>query len=677
MVWYPYRRYYWRRRRPNWITPWRTRRSFRRRRYKHRRVRAKFKLPSIPIRQWQPKSIRYCHIKGLECLCLFNQARLSFNSVMYKESFVPEGYPGGGGFSVMKFTLQNLYEMHQKCYNWWTQSNEDLPLCRYLGCKLKFYSSENFDYIVKYDNTLPATSNKLTYPSTQPSMLLMSSHKKIIPSRKTNPKRKPYTIVKVKPPAKLENKWYFQKEFREIPLVVLYTAPTNLKQFYINSQKENNNITINSINTSLITNRDFKLAIWPFKIDGTTTLYMWEYVGDEPEGEELCKYMIPLTNIRQFTQGGCYKDIHPTSDTRENIIQYCTRIQQYTGNPFVPEHREGKLGGRFYSSKTGPQTFATWWKANPEIQKKVSDVVDNGGKMQITRIHDPLVEKYRYNPFRDTGQRTQMYLLKCSESTQARTAWDPPDNPDIILNGFPLWLNIWGYIDFQIKLGAIQSIEGNTMLVFKTDALKPNTNKPIVVIDSDYLNGKSPYQDKVSKEDSNNWWPSVQYQTEQINLIAQTGPGTTKLYDKTSEQIVVKYDFRFKWGGEPAKMINVENPSKQIRYPLPSDEFKQPSLQSPAQAYETLLYSFDQRYDQLTKQALNRITKDWDVTDIVSPITEPTGAVPVLPTYPQATQETETEKKEKEALLLQLINQRQQQQQLRLRIVDLMKQMDL
>ena len=33
---------------------------------------------------------------------------------MYKESFVPEGYPGGGGFSVMKFTLQNLYEMHQK-----------------------------------------------------------------------------------------------------------------------------------------------------------------------------------------------------------------------------------------------------------------------------------------------------------------------------------------------------------------------------------------------------------------------------------------------------------------------------------------------------------------------------------------------------------------------------------
>nr|UGV36515.1 MAG: ORF1 [TTV-like mini virus] len=680
MAWYPYRRRWFPRRR-YWPTARRARRAFRRRRYYRRRVRHKYKLPAITLKQWQPSSIRLCHIKGLECLCLFNEARLAFNSILYKESFVPPGFPGGGGFSVMKFTLENLYDMHQKCTNWWTQSNEDLPLCRYLGCTIKCYSSENVDYIIKYSTSLPATSNKLTYPSTQPSMMLMSSHKRIIPSRKTNPRKKPYTKIRIRPPSKLENKWYFQKDFRTVPLLVLYAAPTNLKQFYINSQRENNNITLNSINTQLITNRDFTQAIWPFKVEGTKTLYMWEYIGPETGSTSdplKCRHCIPMTDIRHFTQGGSIDEIYP-HNPQNHIADYCSKIQLYMGNPFVPEHREHKQGGKFYMSLFGPQTFATKWKEKNEINTKIHELIDNtlGGSMTMTEIHQPLIEKYRYNPFRDTGHTTQMYLLKCNEQTQAATAWDPPTNPDIILEGFPLWLNIWGYVDFQIKLGAIQSIETNTMLVVKSEALQPSTKKALVFIDNDYLNGRSPWQDTIDPSDIKRWWPQVQYQQQQINEIAKTGPGAPKLYDKTSEQITIKYDFKFKWGGEPARMITVENPSKQIKYPLPSDESKTTSLQSPAQAYESLLYTFDQRHNQLTKQALERITKDWDITDIVSPITEPTGSVPALATYPQETQTETTQKEEKEALLLRLIQQRQQQQQLRLGIINLMKQMDL
>ncbi len=298
-------------------------------------------------------------------------------------------------------------------------------------------------------------------------------------------------------------------------------------------------------------------------------------------------------------------------------------------------------------------------------------------KMQLTRVQQPLVEQYRYNPFRDTGQTTQMYLLKCTEDTEVNTAWNPPDNPEIILEGFPLWLNIWGYVDFQIRLGALQSILTKTMLVIKSKALYPETNKPLVFIDSDYLNNKSPYETTVNPDDAKRWYPQVQYQTQQINLIAQTGPGTPKLYDKTSEQITIKYDFLFKWGGNPPKMITVENPLKQIAFPMPSDESKTTSLQSPAHAYETLLYSFDQRHNELTKKALERITKDWQFTSVLSPTTEPTGAVQVLPTFPQEPQEKATQEKEKETLLHQLLEQRNQQQQLRLGILKLMKQLDL
>ncbi len=595
---------------------------------------------------------------------------------MYKESIVPPGFPGGGGFSVMKFTLSNLYDMHQKCSNWWTNSNENLPLCRYLGCRIKCYASATFDYIIKYSTSLPAHSTKLTYPSTQPSMLMMSTNKKIVPSRKTNPRKKPYTILKIRPPSKLENKWYFQKEIRELPLLVLYAAPTSLTQFYINTQAENNNVTLYSINTQVVTNRNFKQPVWPIKVDGTKSIYLWEYTGQDFHTgmtDFQCKHLIPLTNIRHFTQGSSYAEAYPTS-LQDKHADYCKNINMYTGNPFVKEHRQTE--GVLLISETGPNTFADQWK-NKELNIKSNQIMNNNTPMTLTILQQHLIETYRYNPFRDTGSTTQMYLLKCDEDTQALTAWNPPNNPDIILEGFPLWLNIWGYTDFQHKLGAYQNIETNCMLVFKSEALSPSTKKPIVLIDQDYLNNRSPFEETVNDTDKNRWYPQLQYQTQEMNKIALTGPGTPKLYTKTSDQIVIKYDFYFKWGGDPARMVNVENPLKQIVYPMPSDEHKTTSLQSPAQAIETVMYSFDQRRNEITKRALERITQDWDITNLLSSITETTGELPAIQTYPQETQKETTTEKEKEKILLQLIEQRNRQQQLRLGIINLMKQLDL
>nr|AZK35867.1 hypothetical protein ORF1 [Torque teno mini virus 10] len=667
MVWYPAYNYYrsWRR---NRFRRWRIRRPLRtRRRRRHRVRRTKRKKTSIPIRQWQPNSIRKCHIKGLECLLLFNDSSLAFNSTMYKDSIVPPGFPGGGRFSVMKFILQNLYDMHKHCYNWWTSSNQDLPLCRYLGCKIRCYRSEFIDYIIKFDTNLPATSNKLTYPSTQPSMMMISSHKYLIPSRKTNKNRKPYKTIRIRPPAKLQNKWYFQKELQSLPLLVIHTAAASLTQYYINTFNENNNITINSINTTMITNREFRQTIWPFKQFATTAHYFYEYTEAEPTNNNfLCKHLVPLTNIRQFTQGSTFAEAKAT---------YCDNFQKFTGNPFVLEHRN--THGNYYYSTTGPATFTSKWKALNKEDAKTNEIQDNNTTMALTKVIEPLIEKYRYNPFKDTGKSTAMYLLKCDESTlDPNTSWNPPPNPDIILTGFPLWLNIWGYLDFQIRLEAYSSIMTNTLLVIKTDAFTPKPKHPIVLIDSDYFNNRSPFEESVNELDKNRWYPQTQYQTQQINKIAQTGPGTPKLYKKTSDQITIEYDFYFKWGGDPARMITVNNPSKQIIYPMPSDEHATTSLQNPAQAIDTTLYSFDQRHDSITKTALQRLQRDWDITNILSSITETTGTVPEVQGALQNTQTQETTEKEKEALLLQLLNQQHKQQQLRHGIFQLMKQLD-
>ncbi len=73
---------------------------------------------------------------------------------MYEESIVPNHWPGGGSFSVTKYTLNALFSLHEKCRNWWTGSNIDLPLCRYKGCSLKFYQCKWTDYVVKNTNRI-------------------------------------------------------------------------------------------------------------------------------------------------------------------------------------------------------------------------------------------------------------------------------------------------------------------------------------------------------------------------------------------------------------------------------------------------------------------------------------------------------------------------------------------
>nr|UGV34151.1 MAG: ORF1 [TTV-like mini virus] len=667
-----------------WITPYysrwrryrfwprRSRRTFRwRRRRRRYRVRPyRKKKPNIILRQWQPACIRKCHIKGLECLMMFNEARLPFNSVMYKESTVPPGFPGGGGFVVMKFTLENLYDMHQHCYNWWTNSNQDLPLCRYLGCRIRCYRSELIDYIIKFDTNLPGTSNKLTYPSTQPSMIMMSTHKHIITSRQTNKNKKPYKTFRIPPPAKLENKWYFQKDLRNLPLLIIHASAASLTKYYINPTSENNNITLYSINTQLITNRDFRTAIWPHKRIATKSYYIYEYTHPEPAQDDfLCRHVVPLTNIREYTQGSSYTEANLTYHIDKN--NYCQNILRYCGNPFVKEHRE--TTGAYYHSEVSPTEFAEKWK-NKDENAKIKDL-EITPKMQLTKIQEPIIEQYRYNPFTDTGNTTAMYLLKCDQETlDPNTAWEN-NNLDVELDGFPLWLNIWGFVDFQIRLGAYQNIMTNTLLVLKSQALKPTPKHPIVLIDSDYFNNKSPYEDDVNPQDRNRWYPQLQYQTQEINKLALTGPGVPKLYPKTSDQITIEYDFLFKWGGEPAKMINVDNPSKQIVYPMPSDQCKTTSLQSPAQAIESTLYTFDQRYDNITNTALERLQRDWNITNILSSITETAGKIPETTTPLQKAPSETTQKEEKEALLLQLIEQQHKQQQLRFGILQLMKQL--
>lgn len=676
MPWYyPKRRRRYRRR---WRT-WRFGRPIRRYPRRRRRVR-KFplqKLKKIFLEQWQPPSIRKCHIKGLNCLVYVNQKRLSWNSTIYDNSIVPEHEPGGGGFAVMKFTLSNLWDLHQKCQNWWTASNENLPLCRYMGLRLRCYRADTVDYVLAWQNSGPFVSNKLTYTSCQPAMFLMRKNKIIVTSKKTNNRKKPYKTIRIRPPSLLENKWYFQQEFCNQTLVILHAAPISLDHYYISTSSENNNISITHLNTQFITNQNFggdkyKNEHWPVRGTGTTTMYLYRYDGNSPLNNPdnfLIADICPITYIRQPKEGASYNEAKVVDHNLQESAYKQHLHEKYAGSIFN-KHNLAQEHPMFYST-INPTTMFNNFNNNSANTLKLSSIEPHS--RAFTPVQDEFVTYTRYNPNRDTGQTTKMWLTPNNKDLQN---WEPPEDPKLSLEGFPLWLNIFGFIDFQKQLKELIAVDNQYILCFRTSETIPKYPHTFVVIDNQFRENKSPYLDYLKESDYNSFYPKVLNQVNSINDITESGPGTAKLEQRHSEEIKIEYDFYFKWGGDPAKMVTVDNPCNQAIYPVPRNVNEKPSLQGPAQGYETVVWSFDQRNYQLTKAALERMQKDWETQRDLFSITEPDRTVPMLETLQKVYEKAQTEEEKQETLLKQLQYNKQQQLLLKQRILEMIQRLE-
>lgn len=653
----PYRRRYYRR----WRTGYPFRRRWRRRRYR-RRYKVKRKLSKLHLTQFQPDTIRTCTVKGIQALFVTNKLTLSKNYRQWEHSLMPPHWPGGGGFSITKYSLEGLFEQHELDRNWWTKTNANLPLIRYVKCTLKLYRSEDVDYVIHIYTCQPMLATSQLYLSCQPSMMMMNHKSIFIPSKRTKKSGKNYKKITILPPSQLQNKWYFSKELCKQGLLLLTCAACSFDHYYISTQAQSSSLSFFSLNTNMFKMHNFQQpAVTGYSplTEGTTEKHLWAT-------------QIPVTaaNINTIKFGeliylGETKVNQPgeTVKSKGNWDTYFGSWKNW-GNPFDPEYLS--VPDHILVS-TRPLTSLKTTYGGSDFQTKTLQTGD------FTIITEPLIYSCRYTPDRDTGHNTQAYILSTIKDT---TFLDPPHKEEFKIEGYPLWLMLFGWLDWQRNLKEATNIDRSYMLVVQSPFISPKLPY-YIFLDDPFEQGHSPYTNptetkQLNDTDKNNWFPSTIYQHQTIEKIISSGPGTAKIEGKNSVEAKLEYRFTFKFGGCPPKTEQITDPCDQPIYPIPGDQQNVYSLQNPNIPPETFIWHFDTKRDYLTKAATKRIKTDFSHgTTLFST----TGAMQLEAAPSTQTPQTtpETSEDEEETLLLQLHRQRRKRKRLQQKLLQLME----
>lgn len=129
--------------------------------------------------------------------------------------------PYGGGMTVTKFNLRILYDEFQRGLNFWTGSNVDLDLARFLGWTLTIFRHPEVDFIVTVRTSPPFKDTDYTAAFTHPGVLMMQKKKILVPSLKSRPSRKHTIRIRIGSPKLFEDRWYPQVDLCDVTLAVV------------------------------------------------------------------------------------------------------------------------------------------------------------------------------------------------------------------------------------------------------------------------------------------------------------------------------------------------------------------------------------------------------------------------------------------------------------------------
>ncbi|UJO01863.1 ORF1 [Anelloviridae sp.] len=585
----PYPRNYWRRRRRNWFRTRRTGPFIRRRRRRRYRVRKPFyyrKLKTIKIREWQPRTVKLCKIKGYIPLIICGRDRQTFNFMQYYSSIPRVGQPSGGGWSSIVFSLSALYQQFQRLMNWWTKDNDGLPLTRYLGCKFIFYRSWDTDYIVTWQTCPPMTDTEYKHLNSHPYRQLLTNKNITVPNLVRHQYRHNYVKKRFPPPSLLYNKWYFQQDICNTELLMLTTTAVNLDQFWIPNNEVSNTITFLSLNTNVFQNPNFHNPGGTQGYNPKSTYILWGSGNGTQQTPPNFEDLIYLGDTNHYKLG----------DTKNRNSSQPPQPENLWGNPFYPPHSHHDTV-LYYSTKM-PTSYKDKQETTPKTHAQ------------------PIYVQCRYNPLADTGEGNEVYFKSTSISkNEIHTA---ENNPDILITGFPIWLILWGWPDWIEKAKPINQIALNYYLVIKSRFITPQL-PGYVPLDEFFTHLSQDQEELLTETDKNYWHPRWGYQQKTVNTLGNSGPATPKINKSQSVQVNARYTFYFKWGGCPAPMQHIKDPCEQPKFPVPNNFIQTIQVTDPATEKTTLLYDFDQRRDELTDRATKRLKKAKDTKTTIFP----------------------------------------------------------
>lgn len=516
------------------------------------------------------------------------------NYTQYRDSWTPEYFPSGGGWGIWVFNLGCLFQEFLRTRNWWTQTNVDLPLVRYLNCTFRFYRTENVDYIVYYTRNYPMTDSDYNHADSCPNRMLMRKRKIIVKSMKHNPK-KPYVKKKILPPKLFLNKWFFQRDMVNTNLIMLTATACDLNNYERGPKTVNNMLYLTTLNPHI-----FK-SLHYHRLNTTTP---W---APKPS------YNLYATDIEvNITETNWYKKI------KYRDLIYLGQTERMNpgekiGNTSTNEYfkNNSKWGNIFCSTYLHKEW--TILVCNTQYTSIPIDTNTEINPSQFTVMNEHIYIKVAYNPTIDTGKDTSVYFLP--NFTNVET-WDPPANPQLEFHGFPLWMTLWGWPDWQKKLALINTIDTKYILIVNSPYFEPNL-KQFMFLDEEFLDNMPVYYDThphaATQEpllsDQLSWHPMFKYQQKSINKICSVGPGTYKFNNNEHIEAHLNYIFRFKWGGSTSTMETIADPERQPKFADPNNISTTLQIQNPGTDPSSMLYNFDFRRHFLTQKATKRITE--------------------------------------------------------------------
>lgn len=262
-----------------------------------------------------------------------------------------------------------------------------------------------------------------------------------------------------------------------------------------------------------------------------------------------------------------------------------------------------------------------------------------------------------------------------------------------MLEGEPLWLMLYGFLDWVIKKKEDKTYLESYVLIIQSPAIFPKktTQGFWIPIDRNFYLGKAPFDEYLTPQMQQKWFPCVKYQQETINAIVCSGPFTPKFdpsIKKSTWDLHSKYQFFFKWGGSQPPEQEAADPKHQHNYVVP-DKIKQAiQVCDPRhQRAKGILHAWDIRRGLFTKKALKRMHEDLELDDSLSTDTEESPfkkikgtAMPVQENKEKKIQacllslfeeNTCQDQKETEDLHLLIKQQQEQQQLLKLNLLHL------